>query len=141
MALAITRTTRLIATVTLLVFGAQLSAPATWAQVPATPPSGATPAGPPKPSVPPAAGPATPPAPRAPATREATGNAPWPREFSDGGQTYTAYQPQIEEWDGVRLHARAAFSVESAASPLQHFGVAWFSARAEVDKVNRLVAL
>ena len=141
MALAITRTTRWIATVTLLVFGAQLSAPATWAQVPSTPPSGATPAGPPKPSVPPAAGPATPPAPRAPVTPEATGNAPWPREFSDGGQTYTAYQPQIEEWDGVRLHARAAFSVESAASPLQHFGVAWFSARAEVDKVNRLVAL
>ena len=41
----------------------------------------------------------------------------------------------------MRLHARAAVSVESAASPLQHFGVVWFSARADVDKVNRLVAL
>ena len=75
------------------------------------------------------------------ASREGTGNAPWPREATEGGRTFTVYQPQIEKWDGARLHARAAVSVESAASPLQHFGVVWFSARAEVDKVNRLVAL
>jgi hypothetical protein len=68
-------------------------------------------------------------------------NPPWPREATEGGRTFTVYQPQIEKWDGARLHARAAVSVESALSPLQHFGVVWFSARAEVDKVNRLVAL
>src|SRR5262249_3795725 len=60
---------------------------------------------------------------------------------TEGGQTYTVYQPQIDKWDGVRLSARAAVSVENAASPVEHFGVVWFSARAEVDKVNRLVAL
>ena len=75
------------------------------------------------------------------ASREGTGNTPWPREAKEGGRTFTVYQPQIEKWDGTRLHARAAVSVESQASPLQHFGVVWFSARADVDKANRLVAL
>ena len=90
----------------------------------------------------PAARPATPTAPGASAAPQgSSGNAPWPRESREGGRTYTVYQPQIEKWDGTRLHARAAVSVESEASPLQHFGVVWFSARAEVDKVNRLVAL
>src|SRR5262249_53243380 len=68
-------------------------------------------------------------------------NARGPWESTEAGQTYPAYQPQIEKWAGTRLTARAAFSVENAASPLEHFGVVWFSARAEVDKVSRLVAL
>ena len=98
--------------------------------------------GPPSAPASPAARPATPTTAAGPAaSREGTGNAPWPREATEGGRTFTVYQPQIETWDGTRLHARAAVSVESAASPLQHFGVVWFSARAEVDKVNRLVAL
>jgi hypothetical protein len=41
----------------------------------------------------------------------------------------------------VRLHARAAVSVETTASPVERFGVVWFSARADVDKANRLVSL
>ena len=39
------------------------------------------------------------------------------------------------------MRARAAVSIERPASPLQHFGVVWFSARAEIDKTSRLVAL
>jgi hypothetical protein len=136
MTLTITWTTRGTAVATLLFFGGQLSAPAAWAQAPSKPAS--------TPSTPasPAARPATPTAAGGPAASpQGTGNAPWPRDFSEGGRTFTIYQPQIEKWDGTRLHARAAVSVESAASPLQHFGVAWFSARADVDKANRLVAL
>ena len=134
MTLTITRTTRWIAIATLLLFGGQLSAPAAWAQAPSTPAPGAPAKGGSRPAAPAAGGgPA--------ASREATGTAPWPRESTEGDRTYVVYQPQIEEWDGVRLHARAAVSVESAASPIQNFGVAWFSARAEVDKANRLVAL
>ena len=112
-------------------------APTTGA--PATPASpSARPAAPASPS----ARPAAPAAAGAPAaSREGTGNTPWPRETTEGGRTFTVYQPQIEKWDGVRLHARAAVAVESTASPLQHFGVVWFSARADVDKVNRLIAL
>src|SRR5262249_48642934 len=157
MTFRITRTTRWAAIVTLLCFAIQLSLPAAWAQAPSMPASGApatgaTGAPAPKPSMPasgapaskaaPAARPAAPSATGAPtASRQGTTNAPWPRESTEGGQTYTVYQPQIDKWDGVRLSARAAVSVESAASPIEHFGVVWFSARAEVDKVNRLVAL
>jgi hypothetical protein len=144
MTLTITRTTRWTAIATLLLFGGQLSAPAAWAQAPSTPAPGAPAKGAGAPSAPasPAARPAAPAASGGPAaSREATGNAPWPRESTEGDRTYVVYQPQIEQWDGVRLHARAAVSVESAASPIQNFGVAWFSARAEVDKANRLVAL
>ncbi len=70
-----------------------------------------------------------------------SGNPPWPREFTDGDREFTVYQPQIEEWDEPRVRARAAVSIERPASPLQHFGVVWFSARAEIDKTSRLVAL
>ena len=143
MALTMTRTTRWTAIPTLLLLGAHLSAPAIWAQAPSMPASGAPASGaagrscrPVRPAAPPPAAAGAP-----AASREGTGNTPWPREATEGGRTFTVYQPQIEKWDGVRLHARAAVSVESAASPLQHFGVVWFSARADVDKVNRLIAL
>jgi hypothetical protein len=130
MTLMMTSTTPWTAVATLLFLGGYLSVPAAWAQSPSMPASGAKGAGP-------ASAPASP-APRPPApaaagalsaTREGTGNTPWPREATEGGRAFTVYQPQIEKWDGVRLHARAAVSVESAASPLQHFGVVWFSAR------------
>ncbi len=65
----------------------------------------------------------------------------WPREFAEGDRTFTVYQPQIEEYDEPRVRARAAVSIERPGSTIQHFGVVWFSARAEVDKTNRLVAL
>jgi hypothetical protein len=160
MTLTVTRTTRGMAITTLLVLGAELSLPAAWAQAPSMPATGApasgtpapgapprspgTPGAPPPPAAKPASPAAGPPAtaPSAPAAaRPGPSDAPWPRESTEDGRTYTVYQPQIEKWDGTRLHARAAFSVESAASPLEHFGVVWFSARADVDKVNRLVAL
>ena len=134
--------TRWTAIATLLFLGGPLTVPAVRAQAPSMPASGATSAGSPSAPATPAARPATPATAGGPAaSREGTGNAPWPREATEGGRTFTVYQPQIETWDGTRLHARAAVSVESTASPLQHFGVVWFSARAEVDKVNRLVAL
>src|SRR5262249_11685573 len=123
--------TRWAAVATLIFFGSQLSAPEAWAQAPPQT-AGATGA----PAA--AAGPA--PA-GGPAASRSERNAPWPREFSEGGRTYVIYQPQIEKWDGTRLHARAAVSAENAASPIQHFGVAWFSAQANVDKANRLVGL
>ena len=142
MTLMITRMTRWTALATLLFLGGQLTVPAARAQAPSMPASGAKTAGPPSTPASPAARPATPTAAVGPAaSREGTGNAPWPREATEGGRTFTVYQPQVEKWDGTRLHARAAVSVESMASPLQHFGVVWWSARAEVDKVNRLVAL
>ncbi len=150
MTLKVTRATRWSAIATLLFLGIQLSLPTAWGQAPSMPATGApaskaagSPSAPPAKAAPPAAAPAPSGAGKtAPAgSSQGSATAPWPRESTEDGRTYTVYQPQIEKWDGTRLHARAAVSVENAASPLQHFGVVWFSARAEVDKANRLVAL
>jgi hypothetical protein len=63
----------------------------------------------------------------------------WPRQFTSGGNTYAVYQPQTEEWAGNRWLARAAFSVTDGLSRQPNYGVLWFAARTEIDKVNRLV--
>jgi hypothetical protein len=133
----VTHKTRRTAIATLVFLAGQLSGSAAWAQAPsspAAPPKADAPAAPAKPATPSVVGALAPPP-------EASGNRPWPREATEGGRTFTVYQPQVEKWDGVRLHLRAAVSVESAGSSTEHFGVFWFSARAEVDRANRLVAL
>ena len=64
----------------------------------------------------------------------------WPRKFTIGTNSVAVYQPQIEEWTGNSFSARAAIAItESPGKPL--YGVVWFAARAEIDKVNRLVTL
>ena len=51
------------------------------------------------------------------------------------------YQPQLETWDGDEIHAYAALSVETQGNAKPKYGVIWFTARTEVDKVNRQVTL
>ncbi len=63
----------------------------------------------------------------------------WPRQFAQGGNSFTVYQPQMEEWVGNRWLARAAFSVSNGSSSQPNYGVVWFQARTEIDKVKRLV--
>ena len=63
----------------------------------------------------------------------------WPRKFDIGGSSFAVYQPQLEEWIGNRWSARAAFSVSEGQARQTSYGVLWFVARAEIDKVNRLV--
>ena len=64
----------------------------------------------------------------------------WPRRFEVAGISFAVYQPQVEEWTGNRFSARAAFQVtEQKKQP--SYGVLWFSARTDIDKTNRLVAL
>src|ERR1044072_2356517 len=65
----------------------------------------------------------------------------WPRRFTLGANSAAVYQPQIEEWSGNSLSARAAIAITEPQSKQQVYGVLWFSARAEIDKVNRLVTL
>ena len=65
----------------------------------------------------------------------------WPRRFALGTNSAAVYQPQIEEWSGNSLSARAAIGITESQSKQQIYGVLWFSARAEIDKVNRLVTL
>lgn len=65
----------------------------------------------------------------------------WPRRFAVGTNSVAVYQPQIEQWSGNSLSARAAIAITETQSKQPLYGVLWFSARAEIDKVNRLVTL
>lgn len=56
-------------------------------------------------------------------------------------RTVAVYQPQIEEWFGNSLSARAAIAITENQTKQPLYGVLWFSARAEIDKINRLVTL
>src|SRR5262245_12831400 len=69
------------------------------------------------------------------------GDEGWPRRFAVGINSAAVYQPQIEEWSGNNLSARAAIAITETQSKQPLYGVLWFSARAEIDKVNRLVTL
>jgi hypothetical protein len=65
----------------------------------------------------------------------------WPRKFAVGSSSIAVYQPQIEEWSGNSLASRAAIAITESQSKQPLYGVLWFAARAEIDKVNRLVTL
>jgi len=51
------------------------------------------------------------------------------------------YQPQLEVWQGDELRAYATVSVVSKSNKTPKYGVLWFTAHTEVDKVNRQVTL
>jgi hypothetical protein len=51
------------------------------------------------------------------------------------------YQPQLEAWNGDELRAYAALAAMSTTNKTTKYGVVWFTARTEVDKVNRQVTL
>ncbi len=51
------------------------------------------------------------------------------------------YQPQVEAWEGDEVRAYAALALVSKTNKTTKYGVVWFTARTEVDKVNRQVTL
>jgi hypothetical protein len=65
----------------------------------------------------------------------------WPRQITTQGATIQVYQPQVAHWTGNRLDVYAAIAIQNQASKDKTYGVIWFTARTEVDKVNRLVTL
>jgi hypothetical protein len=69
------------------------------------------------------------------------GGDPWPRTIAYQGGTLNVYQPQLDSWNGNMLDAYAAVMVKGAGSQQKNYGVIWFTARTEVDKVNRVVTL
>jgi hypothetical protein len=72
-------------------------------------------------------------------TAPAASDQGWPRKFAIGGSGFAIYQPQVEEWVGNQFSARAAFAVTEGQAKQPAYGVLWFNARTEIDKVNRLV--
>ncbi len=88
--------------------------------------------------------PAAPQATTAKATVAATSPAPgdpWPRTVTYQGATISVFQPQPESWTGNLLKAYAAVRVQTPGKKDVDYGVIWFTARTEVDKVNRMVTL
>src|ERR1700758_4356716 len=65
----------------------------------------------------------------------------WPRKATRGDETISMYQPQLEVWKDDELHAYAALALESKTKSTTKYGVVWFTAQTEVDKVNRQVTL
>src|SRR5262249_48404946 len=70
-----------------------------------------------------------------------SGADPWPRKMTVQGAALSIYQPQLESWTGNLLDAYAAVTIRTAGSAVTNYGVVWFTARTEVDKVNRVVTL
>ena len=65
----------------------------------------------------------------------------WPREFKSSKTTFTIYQPQLESWDGSRMQAYSAVAAKIGDQKNPSYGVIYFSARTDVDKIKRLVYL
>jgi hypothetical protein len=65
----------------------------------------------------------------------------WPRKAVRSDETISMYQPQMEAWKDDELRAYAALALESKTKKITKYGVVWFTARTEVDKVNRQVTL
>src|SRR5215510_8722901 len=66
---------------------------------------------------------------------------PWPRQVKLPTATLLIYQPQVESWTGNVLTFRSAVAVRPVHSKDEIFGVIWATARTQVDRVSRIVAL
>jgi hypothetical protein len=82
-------------------------------------------------------------APAAPASATAPAAEPvdggWPREVKTSAGLVTAYQPQLDAWDGSRLSFYAAVALREAPEANPIYGVVWGEGRTVVDKDSRLV--
>lgn len=65
----------------------------------------------------------------------------WPRLFDTNGLEFAVYQPQVSRWPSNRIEGRFALAVRPAGTSNETYGVAFFQARTEIDKVNRLVTM
>ena len=66
---------------------------------------------------------------------------PWPRDVTLSNADAMIYQPQIESWAGNQLRWRVAVALRPTGTKNETFGVLWGSARTQVDRVTRSVAL
>ena len=85
--------------------------------------------------------------PNAPSAQKATvkkaqaSEANWPRTETSGADTFLIYQPQVEKWEGNHVDLYSAVELKTGKDGAAKYGVVWFNARTEVDKINRLVTL
>ena len=87
------------------------------------------------------------PLPNAPSAQKAktqatrTSDSGWPRTVVNGADTFVIYQPQVDHWEGNRVDLYSAVELKTGKDSPAKYGVIWFNARTEVDKINRLVTL
>ena len=65
----------------------------------------------------------------------------WPRFYATNGYEFAVYQPQISSWPSNQLEGRFVTAIRAAGTTNETYGIVFFQARTEVDKVNRLVTL
>jgi len=65
----------------------------------------------------------------------------WPRVFTSGIDTFTIYPPQVDKWNENLIDLYCAVEVKAGKESAAKYGVVWFQAQTEVDKINRLVTL
>ena len=65
----------------------------------------------------------------------------WPKEIDTDNLHLVLYLPQVDSWKGNRIEARSAVIVAFKGDTTQIFGTVSISARTEVDRETRLVAL
>jgi hypothetical protein len=65
---------------------------------------------------------------------------PWPRNLTVAGTAYVVYSPQVVKWSGDHLSFRVAVGVQPAGAH-ESYGVVSGTARAQVDRMTRLVDL
>ena len=70
-----------------------------------------------------------------------TSESEWPRPMTSGADTFLVYQPQVDKWEGDRIELYSAVEQKTGKDGAPTYGVVWFTARTEVDKINRLVTL
>jgi hypothetical protein len=75
------------------------------------------------------------------AASAASAQYPWPNQFNDNGQAFTLYPPQLDRWQGDRLEARTAVSVQSPGAEKPIFGTVWLSARTEMDSATGMTTV
>jgi hypothetical protein len=65
----------------------------------------------------------------------------WPRTFTVEGEEYAVFQPQISTWTGNQISGRFAVGVRPTGSKEESYGTIAYTARTEIDKLNRLVTM
>jgi hypothetical protein len=65
----------------------------------------------------------------------------WPRIIQTGDYKLTVYQPELDSWDGFKLSAHYALSLQKGKDSPTTYGVAWVTAITEVNKDDRMVTL
>jgi len=63
----------------------------------------------------------------------------WPRFYATNGFEFAIYQPQISAWPSNQLQGRLVVAIRPAGGSKETYGVVFFQARTDIDKVNRLV--